>query len=202
MSGQPCHSSFRTTAYQERWVALFRYSNTAIASVKSTLCTPQDYVNSKQFGRDAEAIPGANILGLWSYHGTPPVIPDSFLGGSAPRLRNFSLNTVLFPHLPELLLSTAHLVGRFLWNFPHSGYSSPEAMVTVLSALTSLESLHLQFPSHQSCPDQATQHLPSPTRSSLLVLTELRFKGVSKYVEDLAARIVFLQLRTLDITFF
>jgi hypothetical protein len=75
-------------------------------------------------------------------------------------------------------------------------------MVTVLSALTSLEFLHLQFPSLQSRPDQATQHPPSPTRSSLPVLTELRFKGVSEYVEDLVARIVVPQLSTLDITFF
>ena len=88
--------------------------------------------------------PELTELVLWSYNGTPPVIPDSFLGGSAPRLQNLSLNTILFPRLPELLLSTTHLVGLFLWDIPHSGYISPEAMVTVLSALTSLESLHLQ----------------------------------------------------------
>ena len=74
-------------------------------------------------------------------------------------------------------------------------------MVTVVSALTSLESLHLQFPYLQSRPDQATQHPPSSTRTSLSVLTELRFKGVSEYAEDLVARIAVPQLRTLDITF-
>ena len=109
-------------------------------------------------------------------------------------------NTILFPRLPELLLSTTHLIGFFLWDIPHSGYISPEAMVAVLSAVTSLESLHLQFPSPQSRPDQATQHPPSPIRTSLLVLTELRFKGVSEYAEDLVARIVVPQLHTLDIT--
>jgi hypothetical protein len=39
-----------------------------------------------------------------------PVLPDSFLGGSAPRLRSLTLRSIPFPGLPKLLLSATHLV--------------------------------------------------------------------------------------------
>ena len=39
-----------------------------------------------------------------------PVLPDSFLGGSAPRLRYLNLRSISFSGIPKLLLSTTHLV--------------------------------------------------------------------------------------------
>jgi hypothetical protein len=63
---------------------------------------------------------------LLSHDETPPVIPDSFLDGSAPRLRIFTFNNIPFPELPKLLLSATHLVHLRLFNIPHSGYISPE----------------------------------------------------------------------------
>jgi hypothetical protein len=39
-----------------------------------------------------------------------PILPDSFLGGTAPRLRSLDLFNVPFPRLPKLLLSATHLV--------------------------------------------------------------------------------------------
>jgi len=39
-----------------------------------------------------------------------PVLPDSFLGGSAPRLRSFSLKAIPFPSMQKLLLSASGLV--------------------------------------------------------------------------------------------
>jgi len=55
---------------------------------------------------------------------TLPVIPDSFLGGSAPRLRNFTSFGIPFPGLPKLLSSAAdHLVELWIRNIPHSGYT-------------------------------------------------------------------------------
>jgi hypothetical protein len=83
----------------------------------------------------------ALYLHLSSRHG--PVLPGSFLGGSAPRLRYFFLHSIPFPGLPKLLLSATHLVGLWLMNIPHSGYISPEAMATCLSMLTSLHTLPL-----------------------------------------------------------
>jgi hypothetical protein len=141
--------------------------------------------------------PELTDLVLWSFDITSPVVPDSFPGRFAPRLRTLSLHHIPFPGLPKLLLSATHLVELYLCNIPHSGYISPETMANVLSALTSLGSLHLQFDSSLSRPDQ-----PPPKRSSLPVLTELRFKGVSEYFEDLVSRINVPQLSTLYITLF
>ena len=133
---------------------------------------------------------------------TMTVVPDSFLGGSAPRLKSLRLYGIPFPGLPKLLLSTTHLVYLHLYNIPHSGYISPDRVVAALSTLTSLESLWLQFESPRSCPDQASRR-PSPkTRSVLPGLTDFNFKGVSEYLDDLVARIDAPQLNSLDITFF
>jgi F-box-like len=116
----------------------------------------------------------------------PPVLPDSFLGGSAPRLRFLALNAIPFPGLPKLLLSATHLVELRLFNIPHSGYISPEAMVTCLSILTCLETLQLEF---ISSPDSESQRLPRPTRSVLPSLGFFLFHGVKTYLEELVARI-------------
>jgi hypothetical protein len=149
-----------------------------------------------------EPFPELTDLVLWSLRETMPVLPDSFLGGSTPRLRKLSLDGIPFPGLPKLLLSATHLVGLHLWNIPYFGYISPEAMVTLLSTLINLESLHIQFISPRSRLDRECR-LPYPsTRSVLPILTELRFKGVSEYFEDLVARIDTPQLSTLYITFF
>ena len=130
------------------------------------------------------------------------VVPDSFLGGSAPRLEFLQLNRIPFPELPKLLLSATHLVDLRLLNIPHSGYISPDVMVTALSALTSLSSFSLKFQSPRSCPDQASRRPPPSTRSVLPVLESFQFKGVTEYMEDLVARIDAPRLSSLKITFF
>jgi hypothetical protein len=63
------------------------------------------------------------------------IVPDSFLGGSAPQLQWFTLHAIPFPTLPTLLSSARNLVDLQLSGIPRSGYISPEAMVTCLSAL-------------------------------------------------------------------
>ncbi len=100
--------------------------------------------------------PELTRLQLISNGKTPPIVPDSFLGGFAPHLRHFQLNGIPFPGLPKLHLSTTHLVDLYLFNIPHSGYISPEAMAALLSVLSNLESLVLQFQSPQSHPDLET----------------------------------------------
>jgi hypothetical protein len=133
---------------------------------------------------------------------TPPVAPHSFLGGSTPRLRFLWLERIPFPGLPKLLLSTTDLVDLRLWEIPHSGYISPKAMVTCLSALTRLEKLDLEFESPRSRPDQESQRLPSSTRLVLPALTRFWFRGSSEYLEDLVARITAPLLHGLFIGFF
>ena len=111
-----------------------------------------------------------------------PLIPDSFLGGSAPRLRYLSLISIPFLRLPDLLLSATHLVSLSLLNIHHSEYILPETMATCLSVLTSLESLRLGFEPSQSSPDQESRRSPLPTRSVLPALEGFSFKGVNGYL--------------------
>jgi hypothetical protein len=135
----------------------------------------------------------------WSY---VPVLPDSFLGGSAPRLRFLSLSSIPFPGLPNLLLSATHLVNLYIFHIPDSGYISPESMASCLSMLTSLDEFYFQFISPQSFPDQESRRSPPPTRFVLPALTNFGFKGVNEYLEELVARIDAPQLLVLSTTFF
>ena len=141
-------------------------------------------------------------LQLFSDGETPPIAPDSFLGGSAPRLRHFELDGVPFPGLPKLLLSATHLVDLHLSNIPHSGYISPEAMATLLSMLPSLKELVLHFQSPQSHPDWERRRPPPSNRSVIPALNRFVFKGVIEYLEDLVTFIDVPQLDLLNITFF
>ena len=133
---------------------------------------------------------------------TLSAIPDSFLDGSAPHLRRFSLDGIPFLGLPRLLLSATHLVNLSLTYIPHSGYISSEAMVTLLSVLSSLQGLTLEFASPQSRPDWEARRPPPSKRSVIPALISLYFKGVFEYLEDLVTFIDAPQLEGMDITFF
>jgi len=146
--------------------------------------------------------PELTALTLLSRSGTGPLLPDSFLGGSAPRLRSLELRAIRFPGLSNLLLSASHLVTLRLFGIRHSAHFSPEAMVTCLSVLTSLERLFLWFESPQSSPDQETRRPRPPTRSILPTLREFSFKGVHEYFEDLVAPIDAPQIHRLSTSFF
>ena len=131
-----------------------------------------------------------------------PVDLALFLGGSAPRLQTLILDCIPFPALPKLLLSLTRLVYLELWRIPDSGYISPDAMVTGLSVLTKLESLLIEFESPRTRPDWRTRRPPPQKRTLLPVLSELQYKGVPEYLEDLVARIDAPLLDDLAITFF
>ena len=146
-----------------------------------------------------QPFPELTRLWIWS---DVSVVPDSFMGGSAPRLEFLQLHGIPFPGLRKLLLSATHLVRLLLINIPHSGYISPDMMATALSTLTRLEDLWLQFQSPRSCPDQASRRPPLSTHSVLPVLRAFRFKGVAEYLEDLVAHINAPRLNELNITFF
>jgi len=131
-----------------------------------------------------------------------PVISRSFLGGSAPSLRVLVLIRIPFPPLVEILLSATNLVRVRYENIPRSGYISPQAMITGLSALTQLESLSLTFRSPGDLPDRAIRIPPPHTRILLPVLTDLSFEGAPEYMEDLVAQIDAPSLESVQITLF
>jgi hypothetical protein len=131
-----------------------------------------------------------------------PALPDSFLGGLVPRLQSLELYSIPFPALPKLLLSATDLVSLTLRNIPHSGYFSPEAIVTGLAVLANLKSLAIAFKSPRSLPNKKNRRPPPPTRTALPALTHFCFHGVSEYLEDLAARIDAPLLDSIQIKFF
>ena len=118
-----------------------------------------------------------------------PILPDGFLGGSAARLQSLRLRHTAFPTLPKLLLSAMDLVHLDLKYIPHSGYFSPQAIVTGLAALANLESLHIGFESPLSRPKRGSRLLPPQTRTVLPSLSRFEFRGVTEYLEDLVAGI-------------
>jgi hypothetical protein len=146
--------------------------------------------------------PELTHLDLWWSSGrfTPgPVLPDSFLGGSAPRLRTLKLRDIACPALRNLLLSASDLVTLSLWDLPHSGYISPEAMVTCLSSLNKLQTLSFGF-QFESDPDQPSP--PPQTRAVLPALTDLTFEGMTHYLDDFLARIDTPVLNKFSMSFF
>ena len=130
------------------------------------------------------------------------VLPDLFLSGPAPRLRELYLCGVTFPALEKLLMSTHDLVNLTLLDIPRSGYISPEAMVTYLSALPRLKSLTLHFRFPRFRPGGANRHPPPLTRVVLPALAVLWFRGDSEYVEDMVSRIDTPALKSTQILFF
>ena len=131
-----------------------------------------------------------------------PILLDSFLGGSTPRLRSLVLFRIPFPALLNLLLSTTHLVNLELYDVPPLGYIPPELMATSLSALTRLNLLHLHFRFPNPHPILQGRCPPPLTRSILPNLTTIQFRGSSEYLEDILARIDAPRTNELCITFF
>jgi hypothetical protein len=175
------------------------------------------------FGAMQRPFPKLTNLCLWSYYDetrsmntcTDPdpywcapyddqtrsvVIPDSFLGGSAPRLEHLMLNRMPFPGLLKFLLSATHLQSLHLRYIPPSGYFPPHAIATVLPTLTNLNSFRISFLAFRFY-HRASRRSPPSTRSVLPVLTEFQFVGRSDYLDDLVTLIDAPQLKSLHITF-
>ena len=143
--------------------------------------------------------PELTDLRLQSIEETRYIIPDTFLGRSAPQLQIFLLDGIAFPALPGLLLSATHLTKLRLEKIPDSGYIPPKVMATCLSALFKLEDLSITFQSPRSSPSQTLS--PQP-HAVLPALTYVTFGGDSRYLEDLTSRIRSPDLDYLRIWFF
>ena len=162
-------------------------SNSDFEKVLPAMLVPFPELTVLQFGSDDISTPVLQV-------------PDLFLGGSAPRLKSFSLDRILFSGLPKLHLSAPYLVRLAFDNIPYSGFMSSESMATVLSTVTSLEDFHLQF-QFRSRSDQASRRSPPRTRFVLHALTSFWFEGVREYLEDVLARIDAPRLDSMSICF-
>jgi hypothetical protein len=129
-------------------------------------------------------------------------VPDTFLNGSSPCLQRLILRKISFPSLPRLLLTATNLTSLCLKDIPNSGYISPEAIATCLSALPKLKSLFIDFRIPTPHPQRRDRPPPPPMRFVLPALTRLEFKGISEYLEVLAAQIDAPLLDHFDTMFF
>jgi hypothetical protein len=167
-----------------------------VHGLTSSLLKQHVTVMQKRFSELTELLLWMNT----DHEASVTVLPDTFLGGSAPRLQSLSFMGIPFPTLPKLLRTSNDLVSLRLLKIPNTGYFSPEAMAVCLSALTRLDYLSIEFQTPTSRPDR--RRPPPLTRVFLLALTKLEFKGVSEYFEDLVARISTPVLRFFKISFF
>ena len=147
-----------------------------------------------------KTLPELTDLVLYSYCPSETVLPNSFLGGSAPRLRRLRLDGILFPGLPKLLLSAPHLVEIRLYNISYFGHFSHDELITALSTSTNLRLLSLEFLSPRSRIDLASRCPPS-TRSLLPHLNTLQYEGVNEFLDYLVARTDAPCLKNLVINF-
>ena len=115
---------------------------------------------------------------------------NTFLGGSAPHLREIKLDGIAFPFpaVQQVLLSTNNLVELQLFNIPHDAYFSPNDLVTGLSSLVQLKRLTIDFRSPASSPPPSMARSP-PRRTTLPSLKFLDFHGTSGYLEEFVAQI-------------
>ena len=156
----------------------------------------------KEFAAIDEPFPVLTSLGLSSFERNVTVLPDSFLGGSAPQLRSLYLEGIPYPSIGRLLSSTTNLVRLSLWGIPHSGYISPETIVPCLSTLSRLKSLELGFQYDRSRVRRTSRHPPPLKRVVFPNLTFLRFRGNIKYLEDILSQIEAPMLNTSYFCFF
>ncbi|KAH9163201.1 hypothetical protein EDB89DRAFT_2021952, partial [Lactarius sanguifluus] len=131
---------------------------------------------------------------------TPRLPPIQFQWSS--RLRILRLTRISLPSLPLLLSSSPNLVDLQLHDLPTSEFHSPGVFANALSGMTRLESLSLRTVSFPSLQTHTAVLLPSGRRVVLPVLTQLEFRGISKYLEGLVAEIDAPCLKTIEITFF
>lgn len=113
-----------------------------------------------------------------------PVLPDSFLGGSAPLLADVHFEGILFLDFPKVFLSANNLCGIFLLGIPQ--FFSLEKMAAALSATNHLQLLEIQAKSWH--PLQESQRSHPITRIVLPALFWLRLECTGDYLQNFMAR--------------
>jgi hypothetical protein len=182
------HNIEAALAHNDRVYRIKLFSSWALKRVFATLEKP---------------FPALTDLELWSTDDdAPPVFPNpsKFLGGSS-HLRSLELGGISIPGLPNLLLSLTDLVELRIDLTSESQFLSPEEIVLGVSALTRLTVFSLEF-EYDTTRESNSQQSLLPLRAVLPALTSFKFKGVSKYLEDLVGLIDVPQLENLNVAFY
>ena len=117
------------------------------------------------------------------------------MGGSAPRLRHFKLADVRFPELPKLHLFAPHLVHLTISHTRLPWFISSEGMAALLSALSSLKTVCLEFESLDLPSGSDRESPPSSKRSISPALESFGFRGDVEYLVNL---VTFIDAPQLD----
>ena len=139
-------------------------------------------------------------LVLLSNDNSQLTLPNTFWWGH--RLRTLHSTRIAFASLPQLLLPSQNLVTILLDETPSSGYFPPEEFANALCGMTQLQTLSLHFLSYPPRRKYFSLPPPSGDRIVLPVLTHFKYRGISKYLDILVARIDAPHLEDIDITFF
>jgi hypothetical protein len=148
----------------------------------------------------SEPISELEDLSLLSQDNLQLTLPTTFRWG--PRLRTLHSVRIAFPSLPRLLSPCQGIIDLQVHEIPSAGYFSPEAFASALSGMAQLRTLSLHFLSLP--PRRNFLGFPphSGERVVLPSLTCLKYRGTSKYLDSLVARIDAPHLGDIDITFF
>ncbi|KAH9052272.1 hypothetical protein EDB87DRAFT_1835939, partial [Lactarius vividus] len=138
-------------------------------------------------------------LSLLSRDSARRALPSAFQWGS--RLRTLHLTSAAIPTLPELISHSTGLVDLQLHKIPDAGYFSPNAFVSALSDMSQLQTLSLHFHSFTHRRNNLGFPPQSGERVVLPVLTCLKYRGSSMYLDNFVARIDAPRLGDIDITF-
>ena len=138
-----------------------------------------------------------------THSGPSILVRNSFLGGSAPHLREIKLDGVPLPfsEIRQILLSTNNLVDLCLSKIPNNAYFSPDDLVTGLSTLVQLERLTVDFHSPASSPPPSMTRSPSQ-RTTIPSLIFFKFHCESEYLEEFVAQIELPSLSNVAIKLF
>jgi len=139
-------------------------------------------------------------LVLLSHENVQLTLPSTFRWG--PHLSILQSTRIAFPSLPQLLLPSHCLTELQLDEIPSAGYFSPEAFADALSGMTQLRTISLHFLSLPPRRNFCSLPLQSGERDILPDLTCLKYRGTSKYLDCLIARIDAPSLQDVCITFF
>ena len=151
-----------------------------------------------------ESFPALEYLRLGSQGTTslaPLVIPDNFLGNSAPRLRVIRLQDTVFPSLPRLLSTSHNLVSLQLENIPVDRIFTAQELAVGLSPATQLESLKIDIQNGAIIPRPLRQDESDP-RSVLPALLKFEYVGESWFLSVFASRIETPIIEQIGVSFY